>query len=81
MREMTDPAPKKIDEQGYWRYVFAPLFMIVIAFGIYIIFTMPDEQSMSNSGIFKQLSQLSDESPLASASAFRSIPSSPRALD
>lgn len=56
---MADPAPKKIDQQNYWRYIFAPMFMIVIGFGLYILFTMNDSQSMSLDSVTKQVNSMS----------------------
>lgn len=56
---MPDPAPKKIDEQNYWRYIFAPMFLIVIGFGLYILFTMNDSQSMSLNSVTKQVNSMS----------------------
>ena len=56
---MPDPAPKKIDQQNYWRYIFAPMFMIVIGFGLYILFTMNDSQSMSLDSVTKQVNSMS----------------------
>jgi len=56
---MPDPAPKKYSEQNYWRYIFAPMFMIVIGFGLYILFTMNDSQSMSLDSVTKQVNSMS----------------------
>jgi hypothetical protein len=56
---MADPAPKKYSEQNYWRYIFAPMFMIVIGFGLYILFTMNDSQSMSLDSVTKQVNSMS----------------------
>jgi len=56
---MTSPAPKKYSEQNYWRYIFAPMFMAVIAFGLYILFTMDDSQSMSLNSVTKQVNGMS----------------------
>lgn len=56
---MTNPAPKKYSEQNYWRYIFAPMFMAVIAFGLYILFTMDDSQAMSLNSVTKQVNSMS----------------------
>lgn len=56
---MADPAPKKYSQQNYWRYIFAPMFMIVIGFGLYILFTMNDSQSMSLNSVTKQVNSMS----------------------
>ena len=56
---MPDPAPQKFDEQNYWRYIFAPMFLIVIGFGLYILFTMNDSQSMSLNSVAKQVNSMS----------------------
>jgi hypothetical protein len=56
---MADPAPKKYSQQNYWRYIFAPMFMIVIGFGLYILFTMNDSQSMSLDSVTKQVNSMS----------------------
>lgn len=69
---MTDPAPKKYSEQNYWRYVFAPMFMAVIAFGLYILFTMDESQAMSLNSVTKQVNSMSKESPLPAFSTFQS---------
>jgi hypothetical protein len=70
---MTNPAPKKYNQQNYWRYVFAPMFMAVIAFGIYILFTMNDSQAMSLNSVTKQVNSMSNESPLPASSIFKNI--------
>ena len=56
---MTNPAPKKYSEQNYWRYIFAPMFMAVIAFGLYILFTMDESQAMSLNSVTKQVNSMS----------------------
>ena len=58
---MTNPAPKKYNQQNYWRYVFAPMFMAVIAFGLYILFTMDDSQAMSLNSVTKQVNSMSGQ--------------------
>jgi hypothetical protein len=63
---MTSPAPKKYSEQNYWRYIFAPMFMAVIAFGLYILFTMDDSQAMSLNSVTKQVNSMSTEASLPS---------------
>ena len=70
---MTNPAPKKYNQQNYWRYVFAPMFMAVIAFGIYILFTMNDSQAMSLNSVTKQVNSMSNESPPPVSSIFKNI--------
>jgi hypothetical protein len=70
---MTNPAPKKYNQQNYWRYVFAPMFMAVIAFGIYILFTMNDSQAMSLNSVTKQVNSMSNESPRPASSIFKNI--------
>jgi len=69
---MPDPAPKKYSEQNYWRYIFAPMFMIVIGFGLYILFTMNDSQSMSLDSVTKQVNSMSGitNAPLKVSSIF-----------
>jgi len=69
---MPDPAPKKYSEQNYWRYIFAPMFMIVIGFGLYILFTMNDSQSMSLDSVTKQVNSMSGitNAPLNGTSNF-----------
>lgn len=57
---MTDPAPKKLSQQGYWRYVFAPMFLITIAFGLYILFTMNDTQAASLNSVTEQVEKMSE---------------------
>jgi len=64
---MADPAPKKIDQQNYWRYIFAPMFMIVIGFGLYILFTMNDSQSMSLDSVTKQVNSMSGTTNMENA--------------
>jgi len=64
---MADPAPKKIDQQNYWRYIFAPMFMIVIGFGLYILFTMNDSQSMSLDSVTKQVNSMSGSTNMENA--------------
>jgi hypothetical protein len=71
---MTNPAPKKYNQQNYWRYVFAPMFMAVIAFGIYILFTMNDSQAMSLNSVTKQVNSMSK---LETASTLVSANNSP----
>jgi hypothetical protein len=56
---MSNPAPKKYSEQNYWRYIFAPMFMAVIAFGLYVLFTMDDSQAMSLNSVTKQVNGMS----------------------
>jgi hypothetical protein len=63
---MTSPAPKKYSEQNYWRYIFAPMFMAVIAFGLYILFTMDDSQAISLNSVTKQVNSMSTEASLPS---------------
>ena len=53
-----DPAPRKYNQQRYWRYVFTPLILIIVAFGIYIVFTMPDTQSLSMDQVTKRIASL-----------------------
>ena len=64
---MADPAPKKYSQQNYWRYIFAPMFMIVIGFGIYILFTMNDSQSMSLDSVTKQVNSMSGTTNMENA--------------
>ena len=71
---MTNPAPKKYSEQNYWRYVFAPMFMAVIAFGLYILFTMDDSQAMSLNSVTKQVNGMSK---VETTSTFVSATNSP----
>ena len=70
---MADPAPKKYSEQNYWRYIFAPMFMAVIAFGLYILFTMDESQAMSLNSVTKQVNGMSNEPPLPASSIFKNI--------
>lgn len=64
---MADPAPKKYSQQNYWRYIFAPMFMIVIGFGLYILFTMNDSQSMSLDSVTKQVNSMSGTTNMENA--------------
>ena len=64
---MADPAPKKYSQQNYWRYIFAPMFMIVIGFGLYILFTMNDSQSMSLDSVTKQVNSMSGSTNMENA--------------
>ena len=64
---MADPAPKKYSQENYWRYIFAPMFMIVIGFGLYILFTMNDSQSMSLDSVTKQVNSMSGTTNMENA--------------
>jgi hypothetical protein len=55
---MDTPPPRKYNQQRYWRYVFTPMILIIIAFGIYILFTMPDTQSLSTSQVTSRIAAL-----------------------
>jgi len=55
MKRMDTPPPRKYNQQRYWRYVFTPMILIIIAFGIYILFTMPDTQSLSTSQVASRI--------------------------
>ena len=50
------------------------MFMAVIAFGLYILFTMDDSQSMSLNSVTKQVNSMSS---LQGASAFVNAGNSP----
>ena len=53
-----DPPPRKYSQQRYWRYVFTPMILLIVAFGIYILFTMPDTQSLTAQQIAKRIGSL-----------------------
>ena len=58
MKRMDTPPPRKYNQQRYWRYIFTPMILIIIAFGIYILFTMPDTQSLSTSQVASRVNAL-----------------------
>jgi hypothetical protein len=58
MKRMDTPPPRKYNQQRYWRYVFTPMILVIIAFGIYILFTMPDTQSLSTSQVANRINAL-----------------------
>ena len=58
MKRMDTPPPRKYNQQRYWRFVFTPLILCIVAFGIYILFTMPDTQSLSTSQVASRISAL-----------------------
>jgi len=49
------------------------MFMAVIAFGLYILFTMDESQAMSLNSVTKQVNGMSNESPLPGSSIFKNI--------
>lgn len=51
-------APRKFSQQKYWRYVFTPLLLFLIGFGIYILFNMPDTQTLNFKGVQTSLQKL-----------------------
>jgi hypothetical protein len=53
-----DPPPRKYSQQRYWRFVFTPLILALIGFGLYILFTMPDTQSISLDDVKQQLGKI-----------------------
>lgn len=53
-----DPPPRKYSQQRYWRFVFTPLILVLIGFGLYILFTMPDTQSISLDDVKQQLGKI-----------------------
>lgn len=55
---MDTPGPRKYNQQRYWRYVFTPMLLVIIAFGLYILFTMPDTQSLSYTQVTSRINSL-----------------------
>jgi hypothetical protein len=51
-------APRTFSQQKYWRYVFTPLLLFLIGFGIYILFNMPDTQTLNFRGVQTSLQKL-----------------------
>jgi hypothetical protein len=49
----------------YWRYIFTPLLLVTLLFGLFMLFTAPDAQTAP----FKTLLQRTDVSLGSSASA------------
>jgi hypothetical protein len=69
---MDTPAPRKYNQQRYWRYVFTPLLLVIIAFGLYILFTMPDTQSLSYTQVTSRINSLRKGASNTASSAFSS---------
>lgn len=55
---MDTPRPRKYNQQRYWRYIFTPMILAIVAFGLYILFTMPDTQSLSYSQVTSRINAL-----------------------
>ena len=49
------------------------MFMAVIAFGLYILFTMDESQAMSLNSVTKQVNSMSKEAPLPTFSTLESF--------
>lgn len=68
-----EASPRKYNQQRYWRYVFTPLILIIVAFGIYIIFTMPDTQSLSIDQVTKRIGSLRKVASNVNSNNFSSV--------
>jgi hypothetical protein len=42
---------KKYSNVMYWRYIFVPLVILCLIFGLYILFTYPEEQAANYSSV------------------------------
>ena len=42
---------KKYSELTYWRYVFTPLLILLLAAALYLLFTLPDAHTLDYSQV------------------------------
>jgi hypothetical protein len=42
---------KKYSQLYYWRYVFTPIFILLLGAGLYLLFTLPDSHSLDYSQV------------------------------
>ena len=66
---MDTPRPRKYNQQRYWRYVFTPMILLIVAAALYILFTMPDTQSLSYAQVTSRINSLRKASNSASNTA------------
>lgn len=53
---MTDK--KEISMVIYWRYIFTPLLLLTIVFGLYVLFTISPTHNMSFDRVIKQFNTI-----------------------
>jgi hypothetical protein len=63
---MAAPTEKKISNVRYWRYVFTPLLLITIAFGLFMLFASSDTQVADYSSLMKKTNAFLSESTASS---------------
>ena len=66
---------KRLSTVRYWRYVFTPLLLLVVVFGLYLLFTMPDTQTVDYKRAVSKAEELITSSAMGASVA---IPSAPR---
>lgn len=42
---------RKYNNVRYWRFIFAPIIILILILGLYLLFTMPEEYSSNYSSI------------------------------
>lgn len=67
---------KRLSNVRYWRYVFTPLLLLVVVFGLYLLFTMPDTQTTDYRRAMAKAEELITSSAMGAPVAI-AIPSAP----
>jgi predicted MFS family arabinose efflux permease len=57
----------------YWRYVFTPIFLLGLFLGLFLLFTVPDTQTLSYEALSNQVAKVF--APMAPSAPPSDIPS------
>ena len=67
---------KRLSNVRYWRYIFTPLLLLVVVFGLYLLFTMPDTQTVDYRRAYSKAEELITSSAMGGPAA-SAAPSAP----